>query len=521
MPRQHLMTWVPGRKGWMKWHKGRMISVSCRQLGTDPTKEASWKAANEWWLAKEAELRAAIPAPAPLDAPSQLVRAVLDRIGQGRDDAGRPEGKLSSARASVTALQRLVEQGESARKVLEMLERASVDGAVAGDETAPLPFPEAAVIRLREGQGLPPGAIDEVLAGPFPCEMSPERRERAVERLAVRVAPGQVPADRAAASQVEGWVKLQKSKHNAGKISAGRFDAYKRNIAVFRDWFGGGKDVGEITAHTLRGYYDWLGEQIGGGRFSPAYSRSLFNAAKNFITRLAEMDLIPLPKNMRSRDFVFDDAPESITYFTVAEVRKLLAGCDGHSERTKLFLLLMLNCGMYQSDISDLKHKEVDWDERTITRRRSKRRKKGRQVKYKLWPETYNLLVKFRSEGGGDDRVLLSEEGNPLVLYKVDQAEDLDRHDLINQAYRTLCKRVGVKKPIKVFRKTAANKLEHHREYGRYYPYFLAHSPRGVSERNYGTPSDELFFEALEWLREELIARPIDGPNGESPWDPS
>lgn len=519
MPRQYLMTWVPGRKGWMKWYKGRMISVSCRQLGTDPTKAASWKAANEWWLAKEAELRAAIPSTPPLDAPSELIRSVLDQIGQGRDDAGRPGGELSSARATVSALRSLVEQGESARRVLEILEQASIEGAETGDETAPMPFPEATVIGLREGQGLPPGVIDGVLTGAFPHEMSPERREYAVGRLAIRVAPGQVPADRTTASQVESWVKLQKSKHNAGRISAGRFDAYRRNIAVFRDWFGGGKDVGEITAHTLRGYYDWLGEQIGSGRFSPSYSRSLFNAAKNFITRLAEMDLIPLPKNMRSRDFVFDDTPESITYFTVPEVRRLLAGCDGYSERTKLFLLLMLNCGMYQSDISDLKHDEVDWGGQTITRRRSKRKKQGRLVTYRLWPETFDLLVRFRTEGS--DRVLLSEEGNPLVLYKIDKAEDLNRYDLINQAYRNLCKRVGIKKPLKVFRKTAANKLEHHREYGRYYPYFLAHSPRGVSERNYGTPSEELFFEALEWLREEFLVRPIGGSNGESPLDPN
>ena len=32
----------------------------------------------------------------------------------------------------------------------------------------------------------------------------------------------------------------------------------------------------------------------------------------------------------------------------------LLAACDGFSERTKLYLLLMLNCGMYQNDISEL-----------------------------------------------------------------------------------------------------------------------------------------------------------------------
>jgi hypothetical protein len=48
MPRLFLMTWVPARNGWMKWHRGKMYSVSCRQLGTEGTKEASYQKANEW-----------------------------------------------------------------------------------------------------------------------------------------------------------------------------------------------------------------------------------------------------------------------------------------------------------------------------------------------------------------------------------------------------------------------------------------------------------------------------------------
>ena len=50
--------------------------------------------------------------------------------------------------------------------------------------------------------------------------------------------------------------------------------------------------------------------------------------------------------------------------------------------------------------------------------------------------------------------------------------------------------------------------------YGRFCPYFLAHSPRGVGGRHYGTPSDEIFFEALEWLREKLIVAHVCGPDG-------
>ena len=56
MPVKPAMTWVPSRKGWMKKYLGQMFSVSCRQLNYEATKEASIRAAKEWWEAKEQEL---------------------------------------------------------------------------------------------------------------------------------------------------------------------------------------------------------------------------------------------------------------------------------------------------------------------------------------------------------------------------------------------------------------------------------------------------------------------------------
>ena len=78
--------------------------------------------------------------------------------------------------------------------------------------------------------------------------------------------------------------------------------------------------------------------------------------AKQLVSRLAEMKLIPLPGNIRSRRFRFNhSAAARIETFTIEEVRELLAACDGFSERTKLYLLLMLNVGMYQNDIAELR----------------------------------------------------------------------------------------------------------------------------------------------------------------------
>ena len=53
-----LMTWVSGQKRWLKNYKGKMHAVSPRQLGVEPTKEASRLAANDWWTKKQTEIDA-------------------------------------------------------------------------------------------------------------------------------------------------------------------------------------------------------------------------------------------------------------------------------------------------------------------------------------------------------------------------------------------------------------------------------------------------------------------------------
>ena len=83
-----------------------------------------------------------------------------------------------------------------------------------------------------------------------------------------------------------------------------------------------------------------------------------------------------------------------IVVFTKEEITSLLAAPD----RTKLYILLMLNCGMTQKDIADLAVTEVNWEEGRIKRKRSKTGdcENVPTVNYKLWPETLRLLRQER-----------------------------------------------------------------------------------------------------------------------------
>ena len=50
---------------------------------------------------------------------------------------------------------------------------------------------------------------------------------------------------------------------------------------------------------------------------------------------------------------------------------------------------LVLNCGMYQNDIAELRSEEVDWKAGALSRARSKTRKRGGPVvTYRLWLAT-------------------------------------------------------------------------------------------------------------------------------------
>src|SRR5262249_22416095 len=150
-------------------------------------------------------------------------------------------------------------------------------------------------------------------------------------------------------------------------------------------------------------------------------------------------------------------AAGEIETFTVEEVRAMLAACDGFSERTKLYILLMLNCGMYQNDIAELHRDELNWTAGTLTRARSKtRERKGPVVTYNLWPETVALLKKHRAKEG--ELVLTSEQGNPLVRYWLEDGA-MRRYDLIHAGWTRLAEKLNMKKfrlGMKHLRKTSS-----------------------------------------------------------------
>ena len=60
---------------------------------------------------------------------------------------------------------------------------------------------------------------------------------------------------------------------------------------------------------------------------------------------------------------------------------------------------------------------------------------------------------------------------------------------------------------MKHLRKTSATLLGQHLHYKFFANYFLADSPKSVADKHYVTPNDAEFFEALDCLRGQVLAK--------------
>jgi integrase len=229
---------------------------------------------------------------------------------------------------------------------------------------------------------------------------------------------------------------------------------------------------------------------------SPEYAKKVFRITKQFIKYCWSKRLLDLPRNFDSRAFGFGAGAKAVETFTDVEISKLLAGAKG---QLKLHILLMLNCGYRSTDISDLRDDEVDWTEGRIKRKRSKTAHHADvpEVDYKLWPETFSLLKRWRT---GGEIVLLTRSGKRWSWEEIGADGKTHTADSIATNFRRLRESLGITKSLDKLRKTSATHIESHKEYGRYKSHFLGLSPKSIADRHYAAPSTELFDEILMWL---------------------
>ena len=190
------------------------------------------------------------------------------------------------------------------------------------------------------------------------------------------------------------------------------------------------------------------------------------------------------------------EATANIKTFTVDQIKTLL---NRASRRTKLYILLALNTGMYQVDIAAMKRSEIDLEAQTITRKRSKTKNitSVPTVTYRLWDETAELLKQEMAAEG--ELALVGENGNPLRAHAGNRA----RNDAVKNAFFRLTDKTGIKGSFKMFRKTSASKLKDS-PWHDVVDLFLGHAAAKISDVSYAESGTRAIGRS-----DELAARPV------------
>jgi len=281
----------------------------------------------------------------------------------------------------------------------------------------------------------------------------------------------------------------------AGECTLSYYSLVNEVLQKFVRFVGGTKPVEAITAPMVSAFTNDIKRQVGEGKLSRSYASAIAKKSRAFIRWLWRQEILEhLPRNLD--EMRVKVGSDKVPTMTVPEVQALLAKSKG---RRPLWWLLMLNCGFTQGDIAKLKETEVNWKEGTIKRKRSKtaNHENVPEVTYKLWPETFALLKKYRATGS--ELALLNKAGKPLVYMKRTASGRVAKSDSIAKSARKMHPKVYVKR----LRKTSSALLEKHEHYGRYVDYFLGHAPRSLADKHYRPMSDEVFFQALDWLRQQ------------------
>jgi len=457
------MTWRANERRWTKWYKGKTYNVSPGKLikagllakGTPPTKDATRIAMRQWWE----QTQAAIEAVDQEAEPQRPERVQLSGVGMtiDYDEEGTPK-KQRQIRLRV---KREVTQPDG------VLPEPDVD------------YPEQIGKLVAEG-------------------------ERQVQNLHATT-----PAVQTIGPNVEAFLAFKRSQAEAGERTIDRVDSLRVHLDHFLRWIGTDQPVANISEQTVDTYYQHVLAECRKGNISRYYARDLFASFRQFARWLASRRRIAMPYNLNSRDYGFK-LRSTIKTFTDDEVKLLLGAA---SERTKLYLLLMLNTGGTQIDIAELPKSALDPRLGQLTRKRFKTEDHDNVpiVTYPLWPETLKLLTIHLNT---DDTVvnrheeplaLVSTAGKPLLSKSHNGKGKLTKTDAIRSAFNRVTRKLKnegtvIDGSLKLLRKTASSKLEAHPAYGRYVIHFLGQSPNTIAGRHYVTPSQEQFVAAVRWL---------------------
>lgn len=279
------------------------------------------------------------------------------------------------------------------------------------------------------------------------------------------------------------------TRYERGDISATWFEKIRISVCHFVDYLQTDLPLMKLNEMLLDDYRNYtLSLPISAATdksISPWTAKSRLDIVKLMIKWGYQMALIEtLPRNLDGYARITIPEP-TVNRFTREEIHALYSAA---SEKTKTYMLLALNTGAGQADISDLRVGEVDIEAGRIIRKRTKT---GVHSEFALWPRTVEMLkLHGNLDGEPNDRVFLSKSGHPLVReYFVN--DKFKRTDAIRSAFFRLMKKTQLPnhRGFYSLRKTAASEIEIIDS--AVTEMFLAHSEKGLKR----------YYAARDWNR--------------------
>ncbi|HEX5471087.1 MAG TPA: hypothetical protein VFW73_04340 [Lacipirellulaceae bacterium] len=481
MARTALMNWEghPYYR-WVKMYRGQRYRISCDDLGvrrTQWTKEGSYHAANDWWRQRKRAIDGCDERERPhADALAELQKKEAIAAALGLEDERQ---QLKQEMARIAELDAADSPGISP-EALQLINDARMFG-----------------VHVDVDRDADPYFLEHL----FGRERIWNDRQRRAQV---------VPSDRTIKAAGAAYLKQKRDEVEHNLRSPDGYDNIRRTVERFVDFCGESNSADCISADLWHRWHVHCAAKVAAkeaGRegWSVIYARDEFQSSRAFVKWLWERDWIPsVPKNLTSKQFSFEVGESDISTFTNLEIQKLLKSAHGHQ---KLHLLLMLNCGFTQKDISDLRQDQIDLTAGTISRKRSKTKNKKNvpKVAYKLWAVTLKELQKWRS----NDPIfaLRTNKGLAWVRKTIRADGKLGKVDYVAVLFRRLKARIGMTetgKSLKVFRKTASTRIGGNKTYRPLRHLFLGHSSRNVADRYYVEVPNDLLSEAIQWLGHDL-----------------
>ena len=273
---------------------------------------------------------------------------------------------------------------------------------------------------------------------------------------------------------------------------------------IWLQLLGENLDVRQIDAGVVRKFAAWIGgdnrDGVDAGR--PASPRSdaqrfqhgLYLSA--FITWLWQQEILEqLPRNLG--DLKVTVKQKAVRIIPLSEVQVVLAAIKNDFHR--LYALLVLNTGMQNNDIGNIRESQIVGNLFTMKRGKTSDSENVPTVTYRLWPETLSLLKKFKSRD--PHRWLLSSAGTPLYAASYTEDDKPQTSDIVGQQWW----RAGYALTLAQLRKVPAQQLADHAKYHEFTSLFLGHAVAGITKSHYAPESARRFLLACDWLRKRIL----------------